>query len=688
MTLGKAKENKKSKEMCIVFSFSNFEFNEEKDYQIYNKILDPIRERFPILANTRLYKNNSNLLLNYRVDKSLNLKRKYNDFKPEFRDLISEISVIEENFDELQRLNGLRPKKMNLREFHEILYLFNKKENLKLIRDEKDLIKKRENIAIFISSEKMDINNIKDLLRFIPFDNYVLRNNVYKELAEKSVNRYETIQDWHYEIFDKKIKKEDRKNVIMAYDILKKYDILSPKEYNDAIFLYLNGRWKEEPIIVLDKIIIEYMEKREWLEYNKKTKKEEFKKQQIRADTINLITRFILRKTQCSIKDFDIYDNFINVNNGIIDYSDINNLKTIKHSRLFRMCYQSPVKYDKKAKCPKIEKFLNEILEEKYFDLIYEFLGDSLTGKIKYQKALLFTGEGANGKSTLIELFRKLVGFENCSGTSLQKLLEDKFGVCNLEGKLLNLSPDIPKKALVHTEIFKQVVGDHTLTGEKKFRNEYEFYNHSKHIFSCNAVPRSYDTTHAFYRRWIIIPFLRIFAEEEQEDQDKLIKKLSTQSELSGLLNKVLKGLENLINRGFYKKEYYSDTESQWELFSKPLLPFIEDYLKITYYRGINKEFEIDKNLFLNVVNLFLKKHNQPQIKATNSLTRKINEMKEYNQIIGTRSYNVGGERMHVYTHISFNERAIKEFKTDVKLEELENSIEDSNLDIFTKVKN
>lgn len=659
----------KAKQLGIVFSFMDQEIKDEKE--IFLQILDPIREKYPLLANTRLYRNNSCLLLNYRVDNNLFLKSEYNDIRLEYKELIKSVSVIEEDIEKFQRINAVRPKRMHLREFHEILKIFRKVNYLDLIIVEKNILKKKELITKFISSEKtLDRNKTEKILLQIPRNNFVLQNHIYKELSEKAPYDYDTIEKWHYELRDVEKKKETRKELIMSYEILEKNDVLSPKEFRDAILIYNVGVWKEEPIEVLDKIIIEYLEEKVWDEWNKKKKRFDKVKQKINVHTINILTRIIIRKTQCSIKDFDTYDYHINVKNGIIDFSDINNIKFFKHSRLFLNRIQIPVIYDEKTECPNIEKFINEILEAKYIDLMYEFLGDCLTGKVTYQKALLFTGEGANGKSTLIELFREFMGFDNCSSTPLQKLLEDKFATANLENILLNLAADIPRKALNYTEVFKQVVGDRTLMGEKKFRKEYEFYNHSKHIFSCNIVPPTYDNTHAFYRRWIIVPFIRTFQEEEQESQDKLIKKITSEKELSGFLNKILAGLRSLEKRGHYKKEYSMETEAQWELFSNPLLQFVENYIDINDTPGIDEKYEIKKANFLRIYNIFLKKHKQPEIKGTNTLTGKINYLKGYKDKIKNRAYQENGIKKHVYTNIKFNEKAKKDFKIEAKEDE------------------
>ena len=66
-------------------------------------------------------------------------------------------------------------------------------------------------------------------------------------------------------------------------------------------------------------------------------------------------------------------------------------------------------------------------------------------------------------------------------------------------------------------------------------------------LFSANKIPPSRDKTHAFYRRWLIIPFTRTFdgvgnnPKPDKELRDKL------KMELAGILNHALCGLERLV---------------------------------------------------------------------------------------------------------------------------------------------
>jgi putative DNA primase/helicase len=63
-------------------------------------------------------------------------------------------------------------------------------------------------------------------------------------------------------------------------------------------------------------------------------------------------------------------------------------------------------------------------------------------------------------------------------------------------------------------------------------------------------LPRTIDQSDAFFRRWIIIKFLKQFSDAEADKQ--LIVKLTTDCELSGLFNKSMLALEQLLARGYF----------------------------------------------------------------------------------------------------------------------------------------
>jgi phage/plasmid-associated DNA primase len=87
---------------------------------------------------------------------------------------------------------------------------------------------------------------------------------------------------------------------------------------------------------------------------------------------------------------------------------------------------------------------------------------------------------------------------------------------------------------LIHTGTFKMLVSGDTIRAQKKHGQPFDFKNKSKQIFSANEIPESEDQTYAYFKRWIILVFNKLFQGDERDTD--LIDKLTTEEELSGLL--------------------------------------------------------------------------------------------------------------------------------------------------------
>jgi|Deesub1362A_J573_1020465.scaffolds.fasta_scaffold01902_8 putative DNA primase/helicase len=292
---------------------------------------------------------------------------------------------------------------------------------------------------------------------------------------------------------------------------------------------------------------------------------------------VNEVIGHIQRSTYIERSEFDKNINLIAVENGVL------NLETgelVPHSPDYFPTVKIPVVYDPEADCPKVKKFLSEVLHPDDIPVIEEFFGFCLWRKYFIHKAFMLVGEGSNGKTTLIKLLENFLGKQNVSSVSIQDLGENRFAAAELYGKLANLFADIPDRALRNTGIFKMLTGGDTLTVERKFKNPFKFENYAKQIYSCNKLPETYDETDAFFRRWIIINFPNKF---EGDKADKtLIEKLTTPEELSGLLNLALEGLNRLLEKGEFSKGV--STEEVREAYirmSNPVAAFVMDCIEI-----------------------------------------------------------------------------------------------------------
>jgi len=133
------------------------------------------------------------------------------------------------------------------------------------------------------------------------------------------------------------------------------------------------------------------------------------------------------------------------------------------------------------------------------------------------------------------------------------------------------------------------LTGGDQLTAEKKFRDEFNFVNYANMIFSANEVPSTYDDSDAFYRRWIIENFPNKF--EGTARDLKIIDKLTTPEELSGLLNLVLQALGELLARGHFINDTSTDAKrEQYIRLSDPVRSFVMDCVDASPQDWVKKD--------------------------------------------------------------------------------------------------
>ena len=108
-------------------------------------------------------------------------------------------------------------------------------------------------------------------------------------------------------------------------------------------------------------------------------------------------------------KELDSDPWLLNCQNGTVD------LKTgqlLPHQPDHFITKMAPVTYDQDATCPVFDQFIQKITkgeQEKIF-FIQRSFGYAFTGSTREECLFILYGRGANGKSTLIEMFRELIG--------------------------------------------------------------------------------------------------------------------------------------------------------------------------------------------------------------------------------------------------------------------------------------
>jgi putative DNA primase/helicase len=222
------------------------------------------------------------------------------------------------------------------------------------------------------------------------------------------------------------------------------------------------------------------------------------------------------------------------------------------------LTYQLPFNYDPEAKAPIFQAYLNRVLPDvERQRVLAEYLGFVFikhgSNALKEEKALILYGTGANGKSVLFEIVNALFGDANVSSYSLQNLTnENGYFLAKMAHKLVNYASEINGK--LEASKFKQIVSGEPVEARLPYGQPFMLKQYAKLIFNCNELPKDIEHTNAYFRRFLIIPFDVTIPEAEQ---DKELHTKIIESELSGVFNWVLDGLNRLL-----KQKRFSDCEA------------------------------------------------------------------------------------------------------------------------------
>jgi putative DNA primase/helicase len=267
--------------------------------------------------------------------------------------------------------------------------------------------------------------------------------------------------------------------------------------------------------------------------------------------------------------------NFINVKNGLFDWAT----KELRpHTPDAFSLAQLPFLYDPDASCSVFDKYLNTTLDSDVVPLVEELLGYAIIPDTRFEKAVMLAGSGDNGKSVFIDLLIAFCGDDNVSNVALQDLEENRFRTAELHGKLVNAYADLESRALRGTGLFKAIVSGDKITAERKHTHPFAFRPYATLVFSANEIPRSPDRTHAFYKRWLIIPFKRTFTKGENAD---LGLRENLRNELPGIFNRAINGLHRLCaHEGFSEPTSVKEQLERYKKSNDNVKAFLAEHVR------------------------------------------------------------------------------------------------------------
>lgn len=254
----------------------------------------------------------------------------------------------------------------------------------------------------------------------------------------------------------------------------------------------------------------------------------------------------VLRDARAGAGESPLFDEpLLCVENGVVH---LETGELLPHSPDYLMTTRFAVAYDPQATCPTFDNWLSESTTIKGRDQV-DVLLDVTSQLIDFtrlpEKSPFLFGPTRSGKSTFLELLRKMVGPGGTSAVALQALESDQFAIADLYGKRINIDSDVSDEYVPSISNLKRLTGRDPLQANMKYGRRFMFVNQALPIFSGNTLPTVGERSRAFMAR--VVPVSFPHSREGSEDES-LPARLET--ELSGILNRLISAWQARQARG------------------------------------------------------------------------------------------------------------------------------------------
>jgi P4 family phage/plasmid primase-like protien len=287
----------------------------------------------------------------------------------------------------------------------------------------------------------------------------------------------------------------------------------------------------------------------------------------------------------------------MNFKNGLVDIeralADPQGVELIPHSPQHVSTSQLPYDFIPNAPCEAWQAFLPQVLgpnrllvhhhkadhsDDHRIEVFQEFVGLSLLKeRTSLERALVFTGDGSNGKSTAFRVWQELLGKSNVSHLSLNDISRN-FQLQTLRDRRLNLTSEIDHIDRLQEGVFKELVSGDEITVDIKFKNPVTFRPNCVFAFATNHVPRFNDRSEGVWRRLCVMPFFESFGEDSRDIRltDNLL------AELPGIFNWALEGARRLqVNGRLSRCSVCESSLRRHRTESDPVRMYVEDKLAV-----------------------------------------------------------------------------------------------------------
>lgn len=221
--------------------------------------------------------------------------------------------------------------------------------------------------------------------------------------------------------------------------------------------------------------------------------------------------------------------------------------------------YYIPIDYHANAEpVEAVDNYLEKLTlgDESYKKFLLEIIASCLIVNKEFKRAFskffIFHGTGGNGKGTLLQIIKTILGEKNVSAASITELGDERY-LNNLIGKLANLGDDMENEPINRKQmkILKNLSSGDLIQVRRLNENAFMTSLNPVLIFTTNHLLKSFDKDLSYKRRVIWCPMdCKI---KESEIDVRFISKLTTPEALEYWIKLVIEAYRRL-----YKQEKFT----------------------------------------------------------------------------------------------------------------------------------
>lgn len=253
-----------------------------------------------------------------------------------------------------------------------------------------------------------------------------------------------------------------------------------------------------------------------------------------------------------------------------------------RHKPDSRLTSQVACAFDAKAECPTWDSMVARVFQkcdqpDEVTRHFYEVMGYMLQPDRHQAAWVMFKGPGGNGKSTLLDVIRSVMGAGAVLSTSIADLSNgaNTHFTDGAQGKLMLLDDDFKASALLPDDWLKKFSEAKSITANPKFGRQYNFIARCTPVILTNGWPSTVDLSEGLRRRALVFETSHVLTDAEK---DPAHLRRVMESELPGVLKRLVEGLVRVFRRGqrFDVPIECVESKRRWITMSNPTARFVE----------------------------------------------------------------------------------------------------------------